>query len=131
MPIFYLHILTFYRIACISCPTLYAKLIQIKPTDCKAVLLEYDQRFEVYGDDFVFYDYTKPLNFPEHLSEKSFDIVVADPPYLSDECLRKTAQTITFLTRGKILLCTGKPSIFMCTNEPVIWIPLGYKKVSD
>ncbi|XP_066400904.1 EEF1A lysine methyltransferase 1 isoform X3 [Molothrus aeneus] len=37
----------------------------------------------------------------------SFDVVIADPPYLSEECLQKTAETIKYLTKGKILLCTG------------------------
>ena len=96
-----------YRIACISCPTLYAKLLQIKPTDCETVLLEYDRRFEIYGDNFVHYDYTKPLQLPDKFSENYFDIVVADPPYLSEECLEKVAKTVAFLTRGKVLLCTG------------------------
>ena len=42
------------------------------------------------------------------MEEKSFDVVVADPPYLSEECLQKTAQTINFLAKEKIILCTGK-----------------------
>ena len=100
-----------YRIACISCPTLYAKLIQIKPTDCETFLLEYDRRLEIYGDNFVFYNYKKPLVLPEKLAERSFDVVVVDPPYLSEECLRKTAETVKFLTRGKVLLCTGRHSL--------------------
>ncbi|CAI8020943.1 EEF1A lysine methyltransferase 1, partial [Geodia barretti] len=89
------------RIACISCPTLYAKLLQLKPADCEIFLLEYDTRFAVYGDSFVFYDYTSPLELPETMEEKSFDVVVADPPYLSEECLQKTAQTINFLAKEK------------------------------
>ena len=97
-----------YRIVCVSCPTLYARLVEMKPADCETVLLEYDRRFEIYGDNFVFYDYSKPLNLPEKLTEHSFDMVVADPPFLSEECLRKTLETVSFLAKGKILLCTGK-----------------------
>lgn len=98
-----------FRIACVSCPTLYAKLVQLKPADCKTVLLEYDRKFEIlYGNDFVYYDYTKPRELPEKISETYFDIVVADPPYLSEECLKKVSETVKFLTRGKILLCTGR-----------------------
>ena len=103
-----------YRIACISCPTLYVKLAEIKPADCKTILLEYDRRFEIHGDEFVFYDYKEPLDLPEKLTKHSFDMVVADPPYLSEECLGKTAQTITFLAKGKILLCTGE-RVFLCS----------------
>ena len=37
-----------------------------------------------------------------------FEVVLADPPYLSDECLTKTAITIRKLATDKIILCTGK-----------------------
>lgn len=95
------------RIACISCPTLYSKLSSIKPPKCEVVLLEYDRRFEVYGNNFLFYDYKDPLNLPERLQKHSFDLVVADPPFLSEECLQKTAETVKFLAKERILLCTG------------------------
>ena len=72
------------------------------------MLLEFDKRFEIYGEDFVFYDYNKPLDLPRDLEKNSFDIVLADPPYLADECLSKTAETAKFLTKEKVLLCTGK-----------------------
>lgn len=75
---------------------------------CEVFLLEYDRRFEIYGNHFVFYDYKRPLNLPKVLAEKSFDIAVVDPPYLSEECLAKTAETVNFLTSGKVLLCTGQ-----------------------
>ncbi len=96
-----------YRIACVSCPTLYSKLISIKPSHCQVTLLEYDRRFEKYGDDFVFYDYNNPLDIPDKLGQTTFDLVVADPPYLSEECFSKTAETVKFLSKDKILLCTG------------------------
>ncbi|XP_065184638.1 EEF1A lysine methyltransferase 1-like [Sycon ciliatum] len=97
------------RIACISCPTTYYKLQSIKPEGCRAVLLEFDERFQQHGEDFVFYDYNKPLELPADAAEQgSFDIVLADPPFLSDECLEKTSQTVKYLSRGKVLLCTGK-----------------------
>jgi hypothetical protein len=34
-------------------------------------------------------------------------VVLADPPYLSDECLTKTAITIRKLATDKIIVCTG------------------------
>ncbi len=97
----------FFRIACISCPTLYKKLRQLKPENCQAVILEYDKRFEIFGEDFVFFDYNNPLELPPNM-EKAFDIVVADPPFLSEECLMKTSQTVKYMAKEKILLCTGK-----------------------
>lgn len=96
------------RIACLCSPTLYKKLLEIKPEGCEAKVFEYDRRFSVFGEDFVFYDYKKPLDLPASVTEHSFDIVVADPPFLSEECLRKTAETIKYLGKEKIILCTGQ-----------------------
>nr|CAD7197756.1 unnamed protein product [Timema douglasi] len=92
-------------IALISCPSLY-KVIKKQKPHSQVVLFEYDHRFAVYGQDFIFYDYNSPLEVPKHL-EKSFDLVVADPPFLSEECLTKTAMTVKFLTSRNIILCTG------------------------
>ena len=94
------------RVACISCPTLYQKLRVLKPSGVSAVLLEFDSRFEKYGADFIHYDYNNPLELPANF-EKAFDLVIIDPPFLSDECLQKTAQTVRFLVKDKIILCTG------------------------
>ncbi|XP_078246169.1 EEF1A lysine methyltransferase 1 isoform X2 [Pogona vitticeps] len=96
-----------YRIACISAPSVYQKLKEQNSKDFSTCLLEYDRRFSVYGAEYVFYDYNNPLDLPANLVAHSFDIVLADPPYLSEECLSKTAETIKYLTKGKILLCTG------------------------
>ncbi|XP_045196346.1 EEF1A lysine methyltransferase 1-like isoform X2 [Mercenaria mercenaria] len=94
------------RIACISAPTAYTKIKEIKPDKCSVTCLEFDRRFEIYGEDFQYYDYNEPLNLPLDMKQ-SFDIVIADPPFLSEECLCKTAVTAKFLTKGKIILCTG------------------------
>uniref|UniRef100_A0A3P8U658 EEF1A lysine methyltransferase 1 n=1 Tax=Amphiprion percula TaxID=161767 RepID=A0A3P8U658_AMPPE len=98
------------RIACVSAPSVYQKLKQnvVDGSDrVSAVVLEYDRRFAAYGDDFVFYDYNEPLTLPSSVAPQSFDVVLADPPYLSEECLSKVAQTIKHLSKGKVLLCTG------------------------
>ncbi|XP_051564151.1 EEF1A lysine methyltransferase 1 [Myxocyprinus asiaticus] len=98
------------RIACVSAPSVYQKLKQLESErldGVSAVLMEYDRRFAAYGDEFIFYDYNNPLCLPEDVPSQSFDIVLADPPYLSEECLSKVALTIKYLTKGKILLCTG------------------------
>ena len=72
-------------------------------------LFEFDRRFEVYGEDYVFYDYKEPLNIPETL-ENAFDLIIADPPFLSSECHIKTGMTIRKLGREdyKLIICTGK-----------------------
>ncbi|KAL0333575.1 UNVERIFIED_CONTAM: EEF1A lysine methyltransferase 1 [Sesamum angustifolium] len=96
-------------VSCIACPTLYAYLKKIVP-EVPAQLLEYDKRFEQYGTDFTFYDYNQPEDIPSSLKH-SFPIVVADPPYLSKECLEKVAETIRYLSipgESYLLLLTGE-----------------------
>ncbi|XP_040003998.1 EEF1A lysine methyltransferase 1 [Xiphias gladius] len=98
------------RIACVSAPSVYQKLKQgvVDGSDrVSAVVLEYDRRFAAYGDEFIFYDYNEPLSFSADVAPRSFDVVLADPPYLSEECLSKVAKTIEYLSKGKVLLCTG------------------------
>jgi hypothetical protein len=46
------------------------------------------------------------------------DVIVADPPFLSEECLTKVAKSIAFLTAKDIILCTG-PSCFI--SLPVLF----------
>ncbi|KAJ6303974.1 hypothetical protein OIU77_017783 [Salix suchowensis] len=89
-------------------PTLYAYIKKIYPS-VNVQLLEYDKRFEQYGSDFTFYDYNKPEDLPDQFKH-AFQVVVADPPYLSQECLEKVAQTISFLAipgKSYVLLLTG------------------------
>lgn len=98
------------RIACVSVPSVYLKLKQgvVEGWDSvSAALLEFDRRFAAYGDDFIFYDYNEPLSLEARVPPRSFDVVLADPPYLSKECLEKVAKTIKYLSKGKVLLCTG------------------------
>lgn len=54
----------------------------------------------------MFYDYKTPLEIPR-TNANSYDLVIADPPFLSEECLTKTAVTIKYLAKQKIILCTG------------------------
>ncbi|XP_076160687.1 EEF1A lysine methyltransferase 1 isoform X1 [Ptiloglossa arizonensis] len=93
------------KIALISCPTLYSKL-RNNCGDRQVTLFEYDERFKVFGSNFIPYNYKFPLDLAKDMSN-SYDLVIADPPFLSDECLTKTALTIKFLTKKNIVLCTG------------------------
>lgn len=67
-------------------------------------------KFEKFGSDFQFYDYNKALE-TDYLKEYSatFDLIIADPPFLSEECLEKTSFIIKNLLKagGKIVLNTG------------------------
>ena len=81
-------------------------------------LFEYDKRFAaIAGNDFVYYDYKSPISFGqaacsdegEKCLRDNFDVVMADPPFLSDECLTKTAVTVKYVAKqdAKLLFCTG------------------------
>ena len=118
------------RIACISAPTLYRACLKLENSkNVDLDLFEYDKRFAAYGKKFHFYDYKAPLDVNRDLREK-FDLVFADPPFLSEECLTKTMVTVKFLTKekGKIVLCTGAvmtalanrlANLDVCKFEPV------------
>lgn len=97
------------RIACVSAPTLYRALKRLDKPNMKAEVFEYDNRFAAYGSDFHFFDYKAPLEVDRSLREQ-FDLVFADPPFLSDECLTKTAVTIRYLAKEphRLVLCTGE-----------------------
>jgi len=64
-------------------------------------LFEYDKRFRIYGDKFVFYDYKQPKNVPMSL-RGSCDFVTFDPPFLSEECLEKYVTTVKLLGKRHI-----------------------------
>ncbi|CAH2244845.1 EEF1A lysine methyltransferase 1 [Pararge aegeria] len=94
------------KVALISCPTLFVPVKRHLGNRANVTLLEYDRRFEVHGADFIFYDYNLPDKLPADL-EHTFDLVIADPPFLSEECISKTSQTIQLLAKEKIVICTG------------------------
>ncbi|KAJ0246693.1 Protein-lysine N-methyltransferase [Hirschfeldia incana] len=99
------------RVACIACPTLYVYLKKKDPS-LQVQLLEYDMRFERYGSEFTFYDYNEPEDLPLQLKH-CFHIIVADPPYLSKECLERVTQTVSFLASpvdSLLLLLTERSS---------------------
>lgn len=75
-------------------------------------IFEFDQRFAAYGPDFVHYDYNLAPN-PDYLSQFSgyFDLVIADPPFLSEECIEKISLIIRKIAEsdsGRIVLCSGQ-----------------------
>lgn len=70
-------------------------------------LLEFDRRFATFTN-FHFWDYNEPLKLPPELKNK-FDVIVADPPFLSEDCFVKTCMAIKYLgvENGKVMFCTG------------------------
>lgn len=96
------------NIALLSCPTLYKPIKSLAEQDVNVKLFEFDKRFSALKPDFIFYDYNDPLNLSLEY-KNSFDVIIADPPFLSEECLTKISETINFLRKdnSKIVLCTG------------------------
>uniref|UniRef100_A0A914HAJ1 Protein-lysine N-methyltransferase n=1 Tax=Globodera rostochiensis TaxID=31243 RepID=A0A914HAJ1_GLORO len=104
------------RVACLSCPSVVAHFMDTKEVKTNAIelsLFEYDTRFaDKFGNAFVYYDYRRPLDVPDKFHHQ-FDVLLVDPPFLSDECLIKVAQTIRLLSKrsesggSKLLVNTG------------------------
>lgn len=121
------------RCACVSCPTLFAAL-RDAGHDCH--LFEFDEKYAARGC-FSLYDYNEPLSLaPEHLG--AFDVVVADPPFLAEECLTKTASTIRALARhadAPVLLLTGAVMRGCALRElrarPCVWQPEHKSKLGN
>jgi len=127
------------RVACVSCPTLYKALVDVvkdeaasgvaeasadsSPSSRRAIVLEFDRRFAKWGADFVFYDY-KDDSIPELPVDwrNSFDVVVCDPPFLTEDCAAATLKaavetlgkkplsttTSTASPTCKVMFCTGE-----------------------
>lgn len=98
-----------------------------KKTNCTNVirLFEYDKRFAYYKHEvrflrfffqkpythlvfsiqFVFYD----ANDPESVPNELFDVLIIDPPFLSEEIFTKVAKTISIIAAPgcKLIFCTG------------------------
>lgn len=90
-------------IAVVSAPSVFVQLRNIlsedtRPVKPKLCLLEYDTRFEVFGSDYVPYDFQSPLRLPPELKGK-FDRIICDPPFLSEDCQAKMALTVRYLAR--------------------------------
>ncbi|EGF77614.1 hypothetical protein BATDEDRAFT_17697 [Batrachochytrium dendrobatidis JAM81] len=102
------------RIGCVSSPSVFVTLKKMGLSNRSITVFEFDKRFNVYGDEFVFFDFNEPLTLDEKNGERPlkgmFDFLIIDPPFLSEECLLKTAQTVRWLAKPtcKILICTGK-----------------------
>ncbi|ANB15085.1 Aml1p [Sugiyamaella lignohabitans] len=80
------------RIIIVSAPSVYGALSkrakETWPTK-EIYLLEYDDRFKVLAKDkFHHYDFARPLDLPKELAG-SFDRILIDPPFLSEDCQTK------------------------------------------
>ena len=100
-------------VACVSTPTIYRGYQHHKDMfpHTRFLLFEYDTRFQVFEKDFCFYDYNKPEMVKEELHH-TCDVIVADPPFLAEECVAKVSQTIALLSKESttLMYLTGKLS---------------------
>lgn len=98
------------KIGLLSCPSLYKSMRGIHPNGIVR-LFEFDQRFAVYNEDYVQYDYKSSIIDSQYLSEFTnyFDIIIADPPFLSEECIQAVSILINRMRKcdSSIILCSG------------------------
>ncbi|BFZ56435.1 Protein-lysine N-methyltransferase efm5 [Savitreella phatthalungensis] len=101
------------RVGVLCAPSVYPRLLANGGQD--VWVFEHDPRFRVMGrDKFVQYDYKRPLDVPRELAG-TFDRLLVDPPFLSDECQVKAATTARFLLKkgdkgqrgGRAIICSG------------------------
>ena len=94
-------VMTFGRIAVLSCPSLHRALQQLGGD---SAVFEIDRRFD--DGHFVYFDFRNP-DRREDLA-KAFDFVVMDPPYVSQDCLREFFRYADFLSPpGRLLVFTS------------------------
>ncbi|KAJ1857010.1 Protein-lysine N-methyltransferase efm5 [Coemansia sp. RSA 1822] len=97
------------HIAFISSPTAYVTF-RNKYERSNAFVFEFDQRFDVFRDQFVHYDFNHPVEFARAQDMKhKFKFIVADPPFLNEDCLAQTMETVKFLAAegAKVMIDTG------------------------
>eukprot|EP00954_Amorphochlora_amoebiformis_P020836 1342231-Amorphochlora_amoeboformis.AAC.1 len=78
------------KVAFLSTPSVYFSLDEKSKLYKNSVLLDFDKAFD-RAPGFVFYDYKKPNDIPNHLHHK-FDLVVIDAP--SVRVHKSSTQTI-------------------------------------
>lgn len=83
------------RVACLSCPSVFYHLSEQARAKHGLANFEFDRRWED-DDGFVFYDCYRPAELPDELMG-SFDLIIADPPALTDQTLECYATTIKLL----------------------------------
>ncbi|KAJ2785168.1 Protein-lysine N-methyltransferase efm5 [Coemansia interrupta] len=99
------------KIAFISSPTAYVAFRNLAPERADdAYVFEFDKRFDLFKEQFVFYDFNKPLGFARAEEMKGmFRFIVADPPFLNEDCLSQTMETVKHVgaENMKLMIDTG------------------------
>jgi 16S rRNA G966 N2-methylase RsmD len=96
-------------ISLLSCPSLFETISSIADN---VKIFEFDEKFSKYGNAFVHYDYNQGDD-EEYLKnfQSSFDLIILDPPFLSEECLRKSLMIVNRLKKEKSLIVLNTGSI--------------------
>jgi len=103
-------------IACISCPSVYKALLSIGiPSNTRVYILEYDKRFNIFGDAYFYYDFNYPLTIPTILKD-TCDIIILDPPFLNYDTLSNFTQTVEVMKTKSTSLSLSSPRILLCTG---------------
>lgn len=99
------------RVAFLCCPTAWVGFVHEYPTlTQQAFVFEVDKRFHALSKtSFVYYNLHEPETVPSDLLG-TFDVIVADPPFLNVDTQSKVAKTAKLLAKeqAKFLLCTGE-----------------------
>jgi len=98
------------------------------PPPSRHALLEFDDRFASLGP-FSHYDYREPTVFSSAFAG-AFDAVVADPPYLSAECLERTAVTVKALEKKKEEGGAVRALLSGAVVRATAWTALGLRPVA-
>lgn len=103
------------KIAVVSAPSVFLQLKNLLAEQDASkrpqiTLLEFDDRFGVFKE-FVKYDFEQPVKLPIDLKGQ-YDVIICDPPFLSDDCQTKAALTVRWLSATdrpvKLIVCTGE-----------------------
>ena len=100
------------RVAFLCCPTASVGFVHEYPAlTSQAFVFEVDKRFHALSKTcFVYYNLHEPEKVPAELLA-TFDVIVADPPFLNADTQAKVATTAKMLAKShgaKFLLCTGE-----------------------
>jgi hypothetical protein len=86
-----------FKVAFLSTPSLYFALSEEQRKDC--FVFDYDRTNWSEDRGYVFYDFNEPKTLPEGL-EKSFHLIVIDPPFITREVWEQYEITAKFLLKG-------------------------------
>ncbi|CAK82102.1 unnamed protein product (macronuclear) [Paramecium tetraurelia] len=113
------------KIAFLSTPSIYCSL-KNQEVKQNSALFEFDLKLNK-EKGFVFYDFNKPIEGLEQF-KNTFDIILIDPPFITEEVWGKYAQTINYIKKedAKILCCSIKENAKML-YELIKVVPQQYK----